>query len=342
MTNHEQVKLELAEVIGINGTLNYIESSTTQAGNADQLFSIQVQTVNRYTSKKDIRTARPINMNVLQIPLIGEHVLIFNAYNQQTTLTNTGIQWYYFQPYAIQSNINSNLVPGISYRDTINNSDVESVKPGENFTTASISPLQPYEGDIIHQGRYGNTIRLSSTTNYSTAMLPTPWQGNTAGDPIIIISNGQKNLPNRKFVVENIQEDPASIYLTSTQRLPNFKLNNELNQAIGSAEFDYPQLICTADRITLKSKSDHIILDSQTGIEINSPKIYLGSSREKEPLLHTDAVVKLLQKLIDVCSMGFVDAGGKISTPVYNALQDAGTLLKQIKNYNIMVDKYKN
>ena len=70
MTNHEQVKLELAEVIGINGTLNYIESSTTQAGNADQLFSIQVQTVNRYTSKKDIRTARPINMNVLQIPLI--------------------------------------------------------------------------------------------------------------------------------------------------------------------------------------------------------------------------------------------------------------------------------
>jgi hypothetical protein len=79
------------------------------------------------TQKKDIRTARPSISMYLQIPLIGEHVLIFNAYNQETTLTNTGIQWYYFKPYAIQSNINANLVPGISYREIIT-SDAESIK----------------------------------------------------------------------------------------------------------------------------------------------------------------------------------------------------------------------
>ena len=340
MTNHEQVKLELAEVIGINGTLNYIESSNTQAGNADQLFSIQVQTVNRYTSKKDIRTARPINMNALHIPLIGEHVLIFNAYNQETTLTNTGIQWYYFQPYAIQSNINSNLVPGISYRDTINTTDAGAIQSGQTFTTASISPLQPYEGDIIYQGRWGNTIRLSNTTKYSNAVLPTPWRGDTDGDPIIIISNGQKNLPNKQFVVEDIQFDPASIYLTTTQQIPAFKLNNKLFQAGSESKYDRPQIIATADRVTIKAKTDYVILDSQKGIEINSPKIYLGTSADKEPMLHTDAVVQLLQKLIDTIQIGFVDAGGKISTPVYKNLQDAGMLLKQIKNYNIMVDKY--
>jgi hypothetical protein len=58
-------------------------------------------------------------------------------------------------------------------------------------------------------------------------------------------------------------------------------------------------------------------------------------------MLHTEAVVELLQKIIDTIQIGFVDAGGKIATPVYKNLQDAGTLLKQIKNYNIMVDKYK-
>jgi len=335
------IKFELAEVIGINGTLQYIEPNQTQTGNVDQLFSIQVQTVNRYTRKRDIRSARPANMNELQIPLIGEHVLIFSAYNQETTLTNTGIQWYYFKPYAIQSNINANLVPGISYRDVITETDAESIKSGINFTTASISPIQPYEGDLIYQGRWGNTIRLGSTVKNVNSLVQPTWQGESDVDPIIIISNGQRNLANKRFVVENIQEDPASIYLTTTQKIPSFKLNNTLYQAGSESEFNYPQIIATADRITLKAKTDHVILDSQTGIEINSPKIYLGSSNDKEPLLHTEAVVELLQKILDTIQIGFVDAGGKISTPLYKNLQDAGLLLKQIKNYNVMVDKYK-
>lgn len=337
----DEIKFELAEVIGINGTLQYIEPDQTQTGNVDQLFSIQVQTVNRYTKKRDIRTVRPANINDLQIPLIGEHVLIFRAYNQETTLTNTGIQWYYLKPYAIQSNVNANLVPGISYRDIITEENAESIKSGVEFVTTPISPLQPYEGDVLYQGRWGNTIRLGSTVNNSTGLVTPTWTGDTDKDPIMIISNGQRNLPKKQFVVENIQEDPASIYLTSRQRIPSFKLNNTLYQGISESDFNYPQIIATADRITLKAKTDHVILDSQTGIEINSPKIYLGASTDKEPLLHTEAVVELLQKIIDTIQIGFVDAGGKISTPVYKNLQDAGLLLKQIKNYNVMVDKYK-
>lgn len=339
--NSEQIKFELAEVIGVNGSLEYIEPDSTQSGNADQLFSIQVQTVNRYTRKKDIRTVRPWNMNNIQIPIIGEHVLIFRAYNQETTLTNTGIQWYYFQPYAIQSNVNTNVVPGISYRDSISINDTQNIIPTTEFLK-SISSLQPYSGDVIYQGRWGNTIRLGSTTTYSGNMLRPSWKGDTVGDPIIIISNGQKPKTDKSFDVEDIQQDPASIYLTSTQQLPNFTLNNELYQAISPSEYSYSQLIGTADRITLKAKSDHVILDSQTGIEINSPKIYLGSSRDKEPMLHTSAVVEILQKLVDICSTGFVDAGGKISTAVsVESLLGINVLMKQIKNYNVMVDKYK-
>jgi hypothetical protein len=338
--NDGLVKFELAEVIGINGTLEYIEPNDTRNGNSSQLFSIQVQTVNRFTRKRDIRTARPFNINNVQIPLLGEHVLIFRAYNQETTLTNTGIQWYYFQPYSIQSDINTNIVPGISYRDAITTNDIENILPKSEFLK-SVSSLQPYQGDMIYQGRWGNTIRLGSTANYSGNMLRPNWKGDIVGDPIIIISNGQKPKTDKSFDVEDIQTDPASIYLTSTQQLPNFTLNNELYQAISPSEYSKSQLIGTADRITLKSKSDHIILDSQTGIEINSPKIYLGSSKNKEPLLHTEAVVELLQKLIDVCNIGFVDAGGKISTPIYQGLADASLLLKRIKNYNVMVDKYK-
>ena len=49
-----------------------------------------------------------------QIPVIGEHVLIFEGTDEYGNLDTTRRQWYYFPPYGIQSGINSNPLPGIS------------------------------------------------------------------------------------------------------------------------------------------------------------------------------------------------------------------------------------
>ena len=55
---------------------------------------------------------------------------------------------------------------------------------------------------------------------------PNSWRdlGNT-GDPITIIRNGQSSdLDNKGWLptIENINEDPSSIYLTSNQKIQNF------------------------------------------------------------------------------------------------------------------------
>jgi hypothetical protein len=335
------VLFHVAEVIDSkSNTYKYIGDGPDKT--SDKLFTITVQIVNRVTKEYESYACKPFNMNIKQIPLIGEHVLIFKAYNQETTLTKTGIEWYYFSPYSIQSSINSNLLPGISY-NTISEADAQKIKPGVNFEAKSISPLQPYEGDLMIEGRWGNTLRFGSTTKNEPGLINSSWHGaaSTVGDPIIILSNGQINKPNKQFVVENIQTDNASIYLTSTQKIKQFKLQNKLKIGSSESAFSKPQLIGTADRIILTAKTDIVAIDSQKGIELDAPKINIGISDEKEPLLHSTATIELLKKLIQICQIGFVDSNGSVSTPIYNALSDSGRLLSEIANYNIMIDKYK-
>ena len=335
------VLFHVAEVIeSKSNTYKYIGDGPDKT--SDKLFTITVQIVNRVTKEYESYACKPFNMNIKQIPLIGEHVLIFKAYNQETTLTKTGIEWYYFSPYSIQSSINSNLLPGISY-NTISEAEAQKIKPGVNFEAKSISPLQPYEGDLMIEGRWGNTLRFGSTTKNETGLINSSWHGaaSTIGDPIIILSNGQINKPNKQFVVENIQTDNASIYLTSTQKIKQFKLNNKLKIGSSESAFNKPQLIGAADRIILTAKTDIVAIDSQKGIELHAPKINIGISDEKEPLLHSTATIELLKKLIQICQIGFVDSNGSVSTPIYNALSDSGRLLSEIANYNIMIDKYK-
>lgn len=299
------VVFEVAEVIsGYDHTYKY---NTDTSKLNEKLFTIRVQTVNRFTKKRDIRTCRPFNNNIKQIPLIGEHVLIFRAYNQETTLDKTGIEWYYFSPYSISSGINENIIPGISYDNTITLSNVKKIQPGDTFKPKTISPLQPYEGDLMIEGRWGNSIRLGSTIPESDryTILPT-WFGKNAGDPIIIISNDRDNLKNKQFVTENIKTDGASIYLTSTQKITNFKLGSDSSKNPlryyypNESEFSKSQLIGSADRIVLKAKTDLAIIDSAKGIVLNTTgEIKLGNDTADQPMVHGDVLLHVLQQILN-------------------------------------------
>ena len=86
----------------------------------------------------------------------------------------------------------------------------------------TIRPLKTYEGDTLLEGRFGNSIRFGSTLPNN---LNNPWSdvGNI-GDPITIIRNGQTFTPEspNNHLLEDINEDPSSVYLCSNQQLTNF------------------------------------------------------------------------------------------------------------------------
>jgi hypothetical protein len=309
------IQFDVAEVLEYDKTYQYIEPNDPDS-NIDKLFAIKVRSCTEYFNKKPF-IVKPSNINFKQIPLVGEFVLIYKTFNQVSTSDKWRESWYYITAVDIQSSVHANLLPGLSGGKT--QEEIDNTKPGKTFDFRIVSPLQPYEGDMLMEGRWGNSIRFSSTVDLKGTQnhyhIDVPWKGSTKqGDPIIILSNGRKTESNKKFVVENIQTDAASLYLTSTQKLSSFQLNNIIRTSDSETSFNKSQLIGTADRITLKSKSDIIVLDSNTAVEINTPLLSIGQKPNsfKEYGLHSEQVKDLFDTIIDILNFGLI-AG---STPV--------------------------
>lgn len=339
----------IAEVIEVTPFDTYKYIATNDANNnTSNLFTVYVKLDGHV--HKPIVPAMPATNSIKKIPLIGELVLVFKTKSNvvPSTTATAGYnqeQWYYLSPIDVNSSINHNSVPGYSQNKIeVPTTDIK----GKSFKETIVSPLQPFEGDVLIEGRSGNSIRFSNTLakpadpSYFIKQNDT-YTGANAGDPLIIISNGRKNKQGKEFIVEDVNKDAASIWLTSTQRLDKFKLNYKTSLAGNSNTYNKSQLIGSADRIILTTKLDDIILDSNKGIEINAPIIKFGVSEKKEGMLHSTAVVKLLQQIIQVIQMGFVDESGAISMPLNTMLSSNSTmtLMKQLTTNKVLFDVYK-
>lgn len=303
-----KVEWEVAEVLGYDYTYQYVSPTDSDPGNTDQLFALKVSSLGSFL-KRDVILARPSNLSYKQIPLIGEIVLIYKTINEYTTNDAYREGWYYLTGIDLQSSINENRLPGVSQRLT--DDAIDRIPYGLTFKPKLISPLQPYEGDTIHEGRWGQSIRLGSTlTSYPTTGFQrpalsngyyhtnAPWQGASDGDPIIILSNGRNNKTKKEFVVEDVEKDASSLYLTSTQQLNKLTLSKDLT--VHNYTFVGSQFVGVADRIILRAKQDIAIIDSEKGIVLNTPNnIYIGGDAASQPLVHGDVLLDVLNKILD-------------------------------------------
>jgi len=281
----------------------------------------------------------PYNVNIEQIPIPGEHVLIIGGIGSKADVGAPDHTWYYFSPYSLQSNINNNALRGISIPQT-----GDHTRPATNsiedytelraigFTPKYINKMQPYIGDILINGRWGNNIRLGNTIQDDIELynLRPNYKG-AAGDPIIILSNtltdpGDKKKEN--YVVEDIKKDGASLYLTSTQNFPNFTLSKPLGNYGSKSESEYnsPQLIGSADRIILQAKKDIIALDAKTRVTINTPELKIGDESACEAMVHGDVLMSILVDILNVISAGSIGTAGITTLPL-----DKGALANAFK-----------
>ena len=96
----------------------------------------------------------------------------------------------------------------------------------ENFKENNdIRNLYPQEGDVIIEGRFGNSIRFTSTNRQPDDFkdIQSPWsREGQNGSPLTIIRNGQQ--PAGAFdqflpLYEDIDRDDSSIYMTTNQNI---------------------------------------------------------------------------------------------------------------------------
>tara|TARA_R110000824_G_scaffold370417_1_gene560009 strand:+ start:85 stop:1320 length:1236 start_codon:yes stop_codon:yes gene_type:complete len=283
-------------------------------------------------------TAKPLFPQYKAFPLINEVVILISAPSLESSTATSARDYYYISALNLWNSQQNNVLPDQIYNEylsdsqtksiqeveagspQINNSTNLNVEIGNTFVTKKyIYPLRPYEGDVIQEGRWGNSIRLGSTVTGSNNLWSNA--GNN-GDPITLIRNGQYGTIQTpgKYILENINLDDSSIYLTSNQQIPlviassNDYLSYPSNPPTLPNEYDGKQIILNSGRLVLNSDLDHILLSSQKSINLNSqlsvnidarsefvvqtPSVYLGDTQNTQPLVLGNDLVNLLTDLV--------------------------------------------
>jgi len=123
----------------------------------------------------------------------------------------------------------------------------------------SVRSLDLYEGDVVTQGRFGQSLRFTA----SNPTTKTPWISSTnSASPITILRNGY--LPQEDF-----NTDAAGIWLTSDQHL-QIPLQADMPAALQTTrdKFGSGQVIIYSDRVVIGSRSADIILSSKKTIAL--------------------------------------------------------------------------
>jgi len=335
-----------------------------------------------------LSVAYPSNIYNQKYPLVNEIVFLLNLPDTGVGEVTSTTKQYYIDSISLWNTpnhnaypYNPNIPPDSQQKDYQQSSVGNTSKVTSQYTKlylgktfqerGNIHPLLPFEGDIITQGRWGNSIRFGSTVPKTS----NDWSSvGTSGDPITIIRNGQGELKEKetKPIVEDINNDEASIYLTSTQKIPlnasstnYFSYKNNAPQSPN--QYAGKQVIINSGRLVFNTTEDHLLLSSNKSINLNavegvnidtptitfqSGNVYIGSKSANEPLLLGNQTVNLLNQLISnlsgfalVCSTSIVkvepDALSRMNIAAtqlvssLNALQANLNNLKSKYNYTV-------
>lgn len=294
--------------------------------------------------------ARPLTGNFKNLPLVNEVVYIIALPNTEIeSISSNTIEYYinivslWNHPHHNAFPTTPNILPPTQQKDYIQTEagNVRRVTDqsteiflGKTFKERSnIHPLLPFEGDMIYEGRWGNSIRIGSTVKNT----PNNWSTvGEDGDPILIIRNGQGIQTEEGWVptVEDINNDDSSIYSTSTQKIPlkasSTNYNSYKTAPTSPDQYSGKQILINSGRLVFNSTTDHILFSSNKSINLNavegvnidapvvtfaSGKMFLGSKNASEPLLLGNQTVNLLDQLIVNLQSFMTICSTLVSTP---------------------------
>jgi hypothetical protein len=294
--------------------------------------------------------AFPLFPNIKHYPLKNEIVWVVQLADANVGLKLSDTSNYYLPPINIWNSQLHNAMPDENQintkKDTVNDyqaaeegssiavrradSEGTDVVLGNTFiedNVIKIHPLLPYEGDIIYEGRFGNSIRFGSTVK--TATHKNDWSsiGND-GDPITILRNGQSydqravDKTSGSFWVpclENINNDQSSIYLTSTQQVP-LNLTSDIPSSYDEtkiaespvipSQYSGNQILLNSGRLVFNAKNDHIILSADKSIHL-STKSSINLDTGDQIVLNTDNAKGKITLLSDKIYLGLPDGSSE-------------------------------
>lgn len=360
-----------------------------KATNPEKMHIIRCRVLHAFgsISPDDTITARPVDYAMKRLPIVGEIVGLIVGPSPYGAAIKQTSEYYYLTTYGLQSSVHHNAIPGKhvidnggqspTYKEsesghtkTSGESEVKLEDP--NFVERSdIFQLQPYVGDILFEGRYGQSIRFGHTLKKDSqdfSVAPTWRQGvSQPGNPITVIRNGQgqQQIDQFTFGVENVDVDDSSLWLTSGQEVP-FTLSSTVRPSLKNLKndtydkdanrFSGNQILAASGRILLNARQKEIIISAKTGvaltanrhvtvdaggtIEMESSRINMGMNAIHPALLGDDTtnwLGNVMDQLIDLCGQlateihptGFGPSGPPRNAPNYVNIKSKLVQLKK-------------
>ena len=296
------VKSSLSGVFGARVRYTILDDKTEptvfkEFGEWSSIGSLFFSKISNPNPDKNFTTdnfAKPLFPNNKIFPLENEIVYILSLPNSNVQGNVNDTSFYYFQPINIWNSVHHNAIPdpingnslppsqqqdyeqteaGAVRRVTDGGSEIDL---GNTFVEKlDIKNLQPFEGDIFYEGRWGQSLRFGSTVNDSPILNPWSRTGDN-GDPLTILRNSQYNDGKDAWIpqVEDINKQGSSVYMTSTQAIPievSSKSYSSYKTAPTSPDkFAGEQIILNSGRLLFNTKSDSILMSSKNSINLNA------------------------------------------------------------------------
>ena len=189
--------------------------------------------------------------------------------------------------------------------------------------------MQPFPGDLLFEGRQGQSVRFTGYPHKSNPFVDD--ENKTL--PLTIISNGQIETESGvDHIVEDVNEDYSSIYLTSNHTIPlipaRTKRSSFNDEPTEPNYYKGNQVIVNGGRLYFNAKEEDIHLNAAENLGITSrvvgidgvdyigldaKKIYLGAQArkfEQQPIILGDQLEVFLASLLSSIDR----LGGVLST----------------------------
>jgi hypothetical protein len=283
-------------------------------GKTKCIGAIKYQPVDKKLNSDNTETlpiAFPSSATLRTIPLINEIVLLTSAPDDiSSNEKSTSSTFYYISIISVWNHPHHNASP--------DGATTSKVELGNDFKEKSnINPLQPYPGDVLVEGRQGQSIRLSGNKHFKNIYT----NQSNEGDPFTIISNGQKKTENgSEYIEEDINEDESSIYLVSNHTVPLEQARDKTKAwkkaPIKADGYEGSQVVVNGGRLYFNSKEESTLfsskeafgvtsktinLDAKDYIALDAEKIYLGEKalvEEFEPVILGESMEGFLYTLL--------------------------------------------
>lgn len=304
VTSIEELNLKVIPARVTDIVLDETHPKFTEYGGWNGIGTVNFEPINTPASKSTTKPiAKPFFPQFKSFPLVNEIVLLFYLPDSDIGVQDTSKIYYYLNAVSIWNHPHHNAYPNIfdGVEDEEQKRDYQSIEGGsvrrvEDESTeinlqgdnptggtfierTNIHPILPFVGDNIFEGRFGNSIRLGSTTK-SKGLYKNNWsESGEEGNPITILRNGQSADAGDEGwipIVDNINNDLSSIYLTSNQLIPikasstNYTGISDENIPEFPNQYKGNQVILNSGRVLLNSTTDSILLSSKKVISLSA------------------------------------------------------------------------